>query len=205
MTRQDQDKRMRRGETGDAVLKYGILGACGILIISMAFALHRERDRTAAVCQKVSAAPFGDTMRLDGNGNGLYVDFSHARHTEIASQDGRGCPLCHHLPAARNKTAPCSRCHGNMVAESSMFDHQLHAGIFRSRGNCDECHPGGDRSREKARACGSCHGEYPMPSAAYLSVSSFQWALHRRCRECHNRRGVMNGSALSMDCYFCHK
>ncbi len=154
---------------------------------------------------RVTASLPGDPMTIDGDRNGTAVEFSHARHAAIASKESGGCRLCHHLDAPGGKTAPCARCHRSMNAASSMFNHRLHAAFYKKGNNCEECHPRGDRSTKNSATCRSCHREYPGPMATYLSVISYESALHQTCRNCHNRRGLIQNGGLSRDCHFCHK
>jgi Ni/Fe-hydrogenase subunit HybB-like protein len=137
-------------------------------------------------------------LRIDGDADGDFVAFDHARHQKDLGQ-ADSCQRCHHVYLPGDQQTPCHRCHGDMVRESDIFDHELHAlwvghrkanGLPRElRGDTIaqvgqvlqrrrlEC-SGPGRARLQNLSCTQCHQEGGRPKSADTAVA---------CGVCHGR------------------
>ncbi len=66
------------------------------------------------------------SLRIDGDADGDYVVFDHARHQNDLGGDD-SCRRCHHVFLPGDPHTPCYRCHTDMRRSRSIFDHDLHA------------------------------------------------------------------------------
>ncbi len=181
-----------------------VLGTIPIVLVgALVFATLRP-EKTASSARMLQGAIGWELMRIDGNRNGRFVEFTHESHQTYAAKDGRGCVTCHHLNLPNDNVSSCFECHKDMDKESSIFDHERHADLYKNRGAyCEECH-GRDRSREKAKTCAQCHEEYTEPASSYLKVRSYQSAMHDNCIGCHRKVDAKLGQKMFTECGFCH-
>lgn len=174
-----------------------------ILICGLIFAAVGDGNSPRSG-EPVSAARGGELKRIDGDRNGREVVFPHTRHALIVTKDGGNCMTCHHLSHPAGDPPPCSRCHSSMYHASSIFDHELHAELFKTDTYCGECH-GPDRSRERVKRCDACHGEYSRPVIYYTSARGYKHAMHGSCLGCHQKEDKRRGRVMLAKCGFCHQ
>jgi MFS family permease len=167
-------------------------------------------------------------LRIDGDADGDFVVFDHARHQRDFGQSD-SCELCHHVYLPGDPQTPCHRCHGDMFRKRNIFDHELHAmrvgqrkagglsrelwndtmaqaGLVRSHGTLDSS--GFAAIRLQNRACVQCHPQGEVKSA--------ETAL--ACNACHGREMGLSEKedplvtmaasyvdALHQRCIVCHE
>jgi len=176
-----------------SVLSMAAVVACAVIFAS---AFYRN-----APAEPVKGALGWETMRLDGDRDGFYVEFSHQAHSAMPKE---GCVYCHHLSMPDDSVTPCSRCHRDMKGPVSIFNHESHAAYYKNRGKyCEECH-GAVRAREHVKKCETCHQDYNRDLDYYLSARSYESAMHDRCIPCHRQQDEKLGEKMYNDCGFCH-
>lgn len=143
-------------------------------------------------------------MRIDGNRNGKYVEFSHEGHQKIALKAGAGCDGCHHMNMPGDRCTACYTCHKDMLKASSIFDHAAHMNYYKKTGYCNECHPD-DRSIDNVKRCVKCHSDYTRDIRYYLSARSYTDSMHVRCNGCHQKEDAKNSEKFLSECGFCHQ
>lgn len=186
---------------GRFALRYNTLSIATLVFIiasalAFAFAFYRK-----APAEPVREALGWETMRIDGDRDGFYVEFSHKTHSTMP---GEGCVYCHHLSIPGDSVTSCFRCHRDMKKPVSIFDHERHATHYKTKGkHCGECH-GKKRAREYVRRCNECHKEYDRSLEYYLSARNYESAMHDRCMPCHREQDNKIGEKMYNDCGFCH-
>jgi hypothetical protein len=144
-----------------------------------------------------------ETLRIDGNRNGKYVDFDHEAHKVLAGKGENGCRTCHHLSRPHDGPSSCYQCHMDMEKATSIFDHNYHAKIH-SKNACRECHTGSNKSGQDVKSCSSCHEEYTNDMQFYKKVRGYKPAMHANCMGCHEKEDEKLGEKMLSDCSFCH-
>ena len=155
--------------------------------------------QSSPVSPPTAADPWRETLRIDGNRNGDFVVFDHARHQRDFGQRD-SCQLCHHVHLPGDSGTSCYRCHQDMHQSTPIFDHQLHVdriGLRASLGlatrpkehpECFELPP-----RRSVRAA--------TPLAGQLLVTA--QAQNRSCAECHDRTEP-ESAETARRCTECH-
>lgn len=169
-----------------------------------------------------------DTLRINGNSDDQYVDFTHKKHIAWIKQNipliGKDtCAICHHLSLPGQKLNNCSDCHSNMYTSADFFRHDWHASSAGANLSCNDCHkPGETRSALTAKSCTSCHSTYKFASnrinrfykfaandnnpAHKYYIPSYADAMHDLCLSCHliEAKKLKNEANLTQ-CSTCHQ
>ena len=141
--------------------------------------------------------PERGTLRIDGNANGDFVVFDHARHQKDFGRDD-SCRICHHVHMPGDDHVACHRCHQDMHRPTSIFRHDHHVDqvglrILQGAITSPERQPdlGGRRS---VRAVGA-QSEQSGLTAVRLQNSS--------CTECHDaaRPKTPETACACVDCH----
>lgn len=179
-----------------------ILTSCSVILIFVGTALLAGFSRPPVMPDNpVKDAVGWDTLRIDGNRNGRYVDFDHEAHKAIAGTGEAGCRTCHHLSMPHDGPSSCYQCHRDMEKATSVFDHNYHAKIHPEN-SCRECHIG--NKGQEIKPCSACHEEYIKDIQCYLKVRGYKQALHDSCIGCHEKEDEKSGEPMLSDCGFCH-
>jgi len=179
-----------------------ILTVCSVVLIIVGTALLAGSSRLPGRPDNpVKDAVGWDTLRIDGNRNGKYVDFDHEAHKAITGTGETGCRTCHHLGRPHDGSSLCYQCHRDMEKTTSVFDHNYHAKIH-PKNSCRECHTG--NKEQEIKSCNACHEEYIKDIQYYLKVRGYKQALHGSCIGCHEKEDENSGEPLLSDCGFCH-
>jgi len=161
------------------------------------------------------------TLRLDGDRQGVMVDFAHASHQERMGGEA-SCTACHHVSAPNDRATTCARCHQHMLVATDIFSHADHvskvaaaeglSGPHPGNRACGECHAEAlPKSAETASSCFSCHkddmwlGGVPDPDLALETAGSYQDAMHRLCIGCHKEQAAVVGQPDLPECATCHE
>jgi hypothetical protein len=182
-------------------IRYNTLSVVSLAVIVVLSLVFTVAFYKKAPGEPVKRALGWGTMRVDGDRNGFFVEFSHENHMKLPKE---GCTYCHHLPVPLDSVTPCYLCHSHMDSTSSIFDHERHAAYYKKNGRyCDECHTG-IRAREYAKKCIACHSGYDKGLDYYLSARSYTAAMHDRCIPCHRAQDAGLSEKIYSDCGFCH-
>ncbi len=137
------------------------------------------------------------TLRIDGNANGDFVVFDHARHQEDFGDDD-SCRICHHVHMPGDDHVACHRCHEDMRRPTSIFRHDHHVDqvglrILQGASTSPEQQPelGGRRS---VRSIGT-----PSEQSGLTAVQ----LQNRSCTECHDL-GRPKAAETACACIDCH-
>lgn len=171
-----------------------------IIIIAVIFAFYAAQETNAG--DQVKKATGWDVLRIDGNRNGIFVDFNHEAHQNLLGTDKEGCRNCHHLSKPDDGPSSCSQCHSNMEKPASIFDHNYHNKLFADQNSCRQCHA--DSDKESDSKCSTCHEDYTKDNKFYLSVLSYKEAMQIRCTGCHKAEGENMDIKMLNECTFCH-
>ncbi len=156
---------------------------------------------------------YRNTLRIDGNRDGFFVEFNHAVHVAVNGEDA-SCKFCHHMHVPRDEHTGCHLCHSDMYQARSIFSHEEHVDYLGGNDSCTECHPSGsDRSRETAKACEACHVDeldMMVPDAAIKTEGddmavSYTDAMHGLCVGCHEQVADQINKPHHGVCSTCHK
>lgn len=152
-----------------------------------------------------------EVLRIDGDRNGLFVDFKHEMHKDMTGGI-ESCDTCHHLHSPEDVTMQCWKCHAKMRHSTNIFDHSLHEKALGGNDACYECHAWGvPKTRESAKPCADCHADNMDMDAELDENGRFDFiarpyedAMHTLCVECHERRGETIGRPELGNCNTCH-
>ncbi len=134
-------------------------------------------------------------LRIDGDADGDFVVFDHARHQRDFGQSD-SCERCHHVYLPGDPQTPCHRCHGDMFRKRNIFDHELHAlrvgqrktgGLSRELWNDTMAHAGLVRS----------HGTLDSSGFAAIRLQN------QACMQCHPQ-GEVKCADTAAACDVCH-
>jgi len=144
-----------------------------------------------------------EILRINGNRNARFVDFTHKTHQGLVAEGKEGCVSCHHISRPGDGPSSCYQCHRDMYKKTSVFDHTYHIKLHENGDSCSACHAG-DKSPENLKTCAECHKGYTRDTAYYTSVRSYKDAMHGMCVSCHKKEDEKLGEKLYSDCSFCH-
>jgi Ni/Fe-hydrogenase subunit HybB-like protein len=175
--------------------------------------------------------PGRETLRIDGNANGDFVVFDHARHQEDFGHDD-SCCICHHVHMPSDDHTACHRCHKEMHRPTSIFRHDLHIHqvglrILLGAATSPERQPDlGDRRSVRAvnapseqfglmairmqnRSCTECHDparpNTPDTARACVDCHGSDMGIETEQRVSFNARAVGYVDALHDLCIACHQ
>ena len=211
----------------DAVLTNGLQRVSLIAVIALPLAWvtlypafhepsHTEMDVAPPVGLDLQRA----TLRMDGTGAGLPVDFPHAAHQQRLGGEG-SCGTCHHVSLPGDQSTPCHRCHRNMIAPTDIFDHHAHTayvaakeqlgGLRPANRSCAVCHDAdATKTAGSSKTCLDCHREDlwrdvpPAPGVDPKLATSYQGAMHGLCIDCHAEEAARTADAGLAECGACH-
>ncbi|MFH1862803.1 MAG: NrfD/PsrC family molybdoenzyme membrane anchor subunit [bacterium] len=157
----------------------------------------------------VSEARGWDTLWVDGDLNGLGVEFAHDQH--IFKNGGeQSCVLCHHMNLPLDKASGCYSCHRDMYQLTDAFGHDWHASPSGAKLRCFDCHQTGFvKSASSAKECSYCHPELVPAEASieidgYVAVSYID-AMHQLCIKCHAAKSFELEKPNLARCTACHR
>jgi Ni/Fe-hydrogenase subunit HybB-like protein len=196
----------------------------GVLVIPPAWALMYPPFHTRDAADVEPALRMDltrDSLRIDGNRQGLQTVFPHADHQERLGGDS-SCVRCHHMSLPGDETTPCSRCHRHMVDSTLIFDHARHVaavvkkekltGIFPENRTCAICHGKGNvKTAGTAKHCLECHKDNTEWDVEYdesddlARAASYVAAMHKNCIECHEKEAEQAGRPELPECSTCHR
>ncbi len=160
-------------------------------------------------------------LLIDGDRNGVKAEFPHADHQKRLGGEN-SCGTCHHVTMPNDHATPCSRCHRNMIAPTSIFDHEKHmqyvvksehlGGLHPINRSCGFCHAKDQpKSAANAKECTECHTkdmqiqEKLDGHLALECASSFQAAMHDKCIACHRSEEAKHPDKNLSRCSNCHR
>ena len=181
---------------------------------------HKSTPSTGEVQAAVGLDVSRDTLRIDGDREGLVTVFAHAEHQKRLNGDS-SCVICHHVSMPGDRSTPCSRCHSDMVNGTLIFDHFFHTtavakkenltGWYPANHSCRECHlDNGPKTKENAKDCFDCHREdmwlvgTPDSTLNLAVARSFREAMHDNCISCHSREKERVSRPDLDQCSTCH-
>lgn len=185
-------------------LAFVLAASLGVALIAPRAAEARGVPATA-----VHRARGGETLWIDGDRDGVGVEFPHAAIGKKLGGPG-SCPLCHHMNLPRDRSSGCYECHRDMYLESDAFRHEFHASPSGAKLGCTQCHRKGQpRSKQSAVACAKCHKDL-IPAGATIQVASYRApgyvrAMHGLCIDCHLRHSEAAGKPRPTACTYCHR
>jgi hypothetical protein len=212
----------------DTVLTDGLhrVSLLAVFVIPLAFALmYPPFSVSATTSDSVRPATGLDAeravLRIDGDRQGVVVEFAHADHQKRLG-DSASCSHCHHVSFPGDRSTPCSRCHRDMITPAVIFDHTLHmsavaekeqlAGWHPVNFSCSACHdPLQPRNRTHAKGCLECHRQDMSLAAGtdstqdLFSACGFGQAMHKNCIACHRHERIEAGKEGLDDCGTCHQ
>ncbi|MBT4640828.1 MAG: polysulfide reductase NrfD [Deltaproteobacteria bacterium] len=158
------------------------------------------------------------TLRIDGNRNGEYVDFTHDKHQLALMKDQslkkeETCQECHHLNLPQDNNTNCRSCHADLDLDTGMFKPENHKGRFESAAAFEQFMEldltDGQKNLE---ACQNCHKDNMRGLTTYADkgfshmAPGFKDAMHGSCQTCHRQRETDPTNPVSDgNCLFCHK
>jgi Ni/Fe-hydrogenase subunit HybB-like protein len=157
-------------------------------------------------------------LRIDGDGDGAFVDFPHDDH-KVRLGDAASCRLCHHADLPGDHDTACWRCHTAMEGTAAFFDHERHhaavakregfTGVLGVNRTCAICHPSGaPRSADGAASCRECHATDMRLSEKGerlpARIANYTQALHGQCVRCHEERAAAAVRPHLAECGTCH-
>lgn len=161
------------------------------------------------------------SLRIDGNRSGFSTLFPHQAHRERMGGE-EGCVTCHHASLPGDHATPCSRCHGDMIETTSIFDHHEHlslvaaseelSGLHPTNQTCVHCHQAdGPECGETAASCLACHEEdiwgnrTVKESPGLAHAVGFVQAMHDSCIPCHEQEAAAQDRPELGECSNCHE
>ena len=214
-------------------------GATAVIIIPLTMAVFWLTNQNVVpfkpIAQPVEAAQGSDALRaeliLNGDRDEMAVKFPHDFHKAVmetwaAEQCETGdkdcvekqtCGICHHLDFPGDNASACWRCHTDMLAAKSIFDHHGHQARLGGNSSCQNCHElDKDKGPYNFVGCYKCHGgddQAPMNgmdeerlTAMDIMAPGYKDAMHGSCLTCHRREGMdemMKKDGLG-NCGACH-
>ncbi len=202
-----------------------------VLSFAIGMALISGKKLHAEGIENVTVRPASgiDTLCINGNRDGQFVEFPHQAHIgwmrsgKISSMaidsihyvlrtGADSCIVCHHLNLPGEKLSNCWECHTSMYREVDFFRHDWHASASGANLKCDDCHtPGETRTAQTARKCTACHPPYTFADTAGNGVyayyiPSYVDAMHKLCVSCHTieSRVIKDKPNLAL-CSTCHR
>lgn len=158
----------------------------------------------------VSRASGWQVLKIDGDSDGIAVNFPHVEHqARLAGDSGdinTGCITCHHLAKPDDEVTACSECHSDFYAQTSIFDHTYHTTALGGNTACSQCHMGEHRS-VTAVTCQECHDDMTpaIGQANFNSMASgYKDAMHGRCLNCHQSEAALQSRPELAVCSTCH-
>lgn len=186
----------------------------GIAVLALALTIAATPAQTAsgqpAALTPVEPALGWESLRIDGNRNGIAVVFPHLDHQESLSGElgdrETGCQNCHHLNLPEDSGSGCWECHRDYYATTSIFNHSLHTSALGGNTACRECHVGEKRAGTQIN-CLDCH-ETMSPAAGETAFKDlapgYQEAMHGACQSCHEEQAAATGNPGLAACATCH-
>ena len=174
-----------------------------IIIFVVTAVLTGLSESSGTTDNPVKDAVGWETLRIDGNRNGRYVEFDHEAHKALAGKGETGCRTCHHLSLPNDGPSSCCQCHKDMEKTTSVFDHNYHAKIHPGN-SCRECHTGNNEQGQEVKQCSVCHKEYNNDIQYYTKARGYKQAMHANCMGCHEKEDEKLGEKMLSDCGFCH-
>lgn len=157
----------------------------------------------------VSPATGWETLKIDGDDDGLLVNFPHGEHqARLSNELGElaACKTCHHLDRPDDVNSGCSECHTDFNQAASIFNHEQHTTLLGGNAACGECHSGEHRAAT-AISCDRCHESMAVSSDGNpftYFAASYQEAMHGRCQSCHQQQAEATGRPELGQCGACH-
>ncbi len=201
---------------GDTGVRLSMLAVFIVVLITGMVVTADSIDNAVVEHNDRVDSPIGLTanravLRIDGDRNGLYVDFKHDMHKKMLG-GVNSCDTCHHLHSPTDKTMQCWKCHSLMHNSSSIFDHSLHEKALGGNTACDKCHKQGvPKTRESAKPCAECHAANMNMDAELdnngrfdFHAMSYENAMHTLCVGCHKSRAEQVGRPALGNCNTCH-
>jgi Ni/Fe-hydrogenase subunit HybB-like protein len=178
---------------------------------------YRSPEPSTAVVPPRAVDVARTELKIDGDRNGLAVEFPHADHQRRLGGE-ESCGNCHHLALPEDRATPCSRCHRGMDRSTDIFDHTAHfervttkEHLRNANDACVHCHePGQPKTAQTAKACLECHREDMRPSRepseghGLATALAYRGALHHTCISCHRERAEEVNRPTLGDCSHCH-
>lgn len=177
--------------------------------VGMALLSNRSLSSQGVEPAPVKKARGWDTLWVDGDFNGVGVQFAHNRHI-LKNGKEQSCALCHHINLPLDKASGCYSCHRDMYRPTDAFGHDWHASPAGANLRCFDCHPEGiEKSADSTKTCGACHlGLIPDNASIKVedySAVSYVEAMHRLCIKCHVSRIAEVDKPDLARCFTCHK
>ncbi len=205
-------------------LAFGISFAAGMALMPGSRLYARGIDNIT-----VRPATGVDTLCINGNRDGQFVEFPHQAHIawirthkvtltvdgierSISPGGKDSCTFCHHLNLPGEKLSNCWECHTSMYGQADFFRHDWHASGSGGNLKCDDCHtPGVTRTAQTAKKCSACHPSYELklaggiPAREYY-ILSYTDAMHQLCVSCHTVESkLLKDKPNLARCPTCHR
>jgi Ni/Fe-hydrogenase subunit HybB-like protein len=177
--------------------------------IGMALLSGRSLSSQGIEPAPVSEARGWDTLWVDGDFNGVGVEFAHDQH--ILNNGGeQSCVLCHHMNLPLDKASGCYSCHRDMYRATDAFGHDWHASPAGANLGCFDCHQKGAlKSTQSVKTCEACHLGL-IPAEATITIDDYNAvgyaeAMHQLCIKCHVSKVTEVDKPDLARCSACHK
>jgi Ni/Fe-hydrogenase subunit HybB-like protein len=162
------------------------------------------------------SVPLTQLFLIDGNRNNRLVVFPHQFHRDKLGGEN-SCVLCHHQSMPFDQNTSCYECHRDMYLTTDIFSHSTHIARLNGTSGCSKCHDPAARvrTRETAKACGSCHQD--MVNAGSIvrprqegtgEAAGYLQAMHGLCITCHKQKLAEDPQRYPRgfaDCATCHR
>ncbi|MDP8240419.1 MAG: NrfD/PsrC family molybdoenzyme membrane anchor subunit [Candidatus Hatepunaea meridiana] len=182
---------------------------------------HQKVDDKTVVQPAIGVDALRDTLRIDGNREGVFVDFQHTNHQKHLGEE-LSCKKCHHISMPGDKSTSCYRCHRDMFQETLIFDHKFHEeAVAKSEGfggfhpenfTCIVCHTSDlAKTAGNSKPCLECHiQDMGLEGVADSSLDisradSYCSAMHETCIKCHEEEAIARDKENFSDCATCHQ
>jgi len=189
--------------------------------VVFAFLPHQALYGAGAVPAPAQRARGSVVMLIDGDRNGIAVEFKHQMHIDKLG-DKDSCVLCHHLDEPLDTDTPCWVCHRDQWSATDIFDHDRHVADLKRMGSgnpCAACHldPSGAHTAEHTASCTAegCHRDHLEMRREGATVEledkdharlagGYVDALHGVCVSCHKKKAAELNRPHHPDCATCH-
>ena len=162
---------------------------------------HKAMKKGPVVCRDCHAQAF--------TGKHGRVEWDHLAHSRRIDMGGEGglagnCVVCHHQDKEAQTDGEfraCGKCHKMAAVKGLEVKTEIKKHEKLRHGDCKRCHMVSN-PEDDLRTCKDCHKKWDVDTKVERPV--LEQAIHKRCRQCHQKdyKGLTKGMpALCEDCH----